>query len=100
MRGRLRELLSPLLRTGVLQGERQGAGGLVAAAQQPRELYDQVEEAGADVGAVQDVAFEAQADGGGRGQGAGDDGAGVDAAGPVGGQASGLAAEEALDGLG
>ncbi|GGW78673.1 hypothetical protein GCM10010350_74570 [Streptomyces galilaeus] len=74
------------------------ARGLAAPAQQQSELDDQVEEGGAHGGAVQNVPVEGAADGCGSGQGAGDNGAGVDAAGAVGGQAACAAAQEALHG--
>lgn len=85
MRGRFGKAagLLPAAAADERQGERQRAGRLVAAAQQQPELDDQVEQGGADAGAVQGVPGEGVADGGGGGQGAGDDGAWVDAAGSV-----------------
>lgn len=67
-------------------------GRLVAAAQLEGEGDGDIEEGRAGDGAVQDVAGEGAVDARGGGQSARDYGAGVDAAGPVGGLAGGIEA--------
>lgn len=66
-------------------------------AQPGAEADDRLDEGGADDGGVQGVFVEGAAHARKGGQGAEDDGAGVDAAGTVGGQAAGLPAQQALD---
>ncbi|KUN17637.1 hypothetical protein AQJ11_37900 [Streptomyces corchorusii] len=102
MSGRLGKAAGLLPRgaAGERQGQGEGTGGLAASAQQPAELDDQAEEGGADGSAIERVLCRRVADGGGGGQVAGDDGTGVDAAGPVRGLPAGLAAQQALDRVG
>ncbi|MEU6325510.1 hypothetical protein [Streptomyces sp. NPDC047009] len=64
------------------------------------ELDDQVQQGGSYGGVVQGVPGEGAADLRGGGQDAGDDGAGVGAAGPVGGEPTRAALEQALRGGG
>lgn len=78
----------------VFAGQR--TGRMAAAAQPGAEPHDQLEQVGADGGAVQGVLIEAVVHARRGGQGAGNDGARVDAAGTVGGQAAGLPAQQAL----
>jgi hypothetical protein len=80
VRGGLRKSAGslPAGSAGEAQSERHGPGGLSAAAQQQTEPHHQVQQGGADVGAVQGVAVEGMANGGRSGQSAGNDGAGID----------------------
>ncbi|GAA3382938.1 hypothetical protein GCM10017750_51150 [Streptomyces racemochromogenes] len=79
------------------QGQRQGPGGLAASAQLCAEPDHEAEQLGPGVRAVQLLAGEPGADGGGGGQVARGDRARVDPAGPLGREPAGPFAEDPLD---
>ena len=79
------------------QREREGAVGLIAAAQFGTELHDQTEQGSTCGGAVVDVVGEAVTDGRGGGLEAWGDSAGIDPAGPVDGHAANLPSKHPLD---
>lgn len=92
--------LLPRGTSGKAQGQGQAAGRLAPTTELESEGDDQVEQGRADGAAVQGVPGEGAAHARGGRQGARSDGAGVDAAGPVGRLAFGPAAQEALHGAG